>query len=294
MANQLKKKFIGADQVGSGQLLIEKDEAVRVVKQDNSTVELIGLNASDQVVVLGARVATLDVNGKLPSSQLTVEAFEYKGNWSAAANSPTLADGTGSAGDVYNVSAAGTVDFGAGGIEFAIGDKVVYNGTVWEKWDLTQIAAPVTSVNGETGAVVLTTDDIDEGLTPTNLWFTDQRAKDAVVNDSITDGNTDTAPSENAVFDALALKQANIAWGKHSVDLVAQDITNGYVDLPHLALASSIVAFVDRVAIHEGSDYTVSTVGGVSRITFAGDLVSPGQSSLDALDNLYFTYMRLA
>lgn len=292
MANLIKKKFIGADQVGSAQLLIEKDEAVRVVKQDNSTVELIGLNASDQVVVLGERVATLDINGKLPSSQLTVEAFEYKGNWSAATNSPTLADGTGNAGDVYNVSAAGTVDFGAGGIEFAIGDKVVYNGSIWEKWDLTQIAAPVTSVNGETGAVVLTTDDIDEGITPTNLWFTDQRAKDAVVNDSITDGNTDTAPSENAVFDALALKQDALASGKEKITLIAGDITAGYIDLAQEVFHLS--AFVDRLAIHETEDYTLSVVGGVTRITFTGDLVSPGQSMLTAGDNIFVKYLYLA
>jgi hypothetical protein len=37
----------------------------------------------------------------------------------------------------------------------------------------------VLSVNGETGSVTLTTDDIDEGLTPTNLWFTTDRAQDA-------------------------------------------------------------------------------------------------------------------
>lgn len=62
----------------------------------------------------------------------------------------------------------------------------------------------VTSVNGETGAVVLDTDDIDEGVT--NLYFTEARARAAAVADTITDGVTDVAPSQNAVFDALALK----------------------------------------------------------------------------------------
>jgi hypothetical protein len=37
----------------------------------------------------------------------------------------------------------------------------------------------VISVNGKDGALTLNTDDIDEGLTPTNLWFTNDRAKDA-------------------------------------------------------------------------------------------------------------------
>ena len=65
-------------------------------------------------------------------------------------------------------------------------------------------AAPVQSVNGETGVVVLDTDDVAEGLS--NLYFTDARAKSAAVADSITDAVTDVAPSQNAVFDALALK----------------------------------------------------------------------------------------
>jgi len=176
----------------------------------------------------------------------------------------------------------------------------------------------VVSVNGQTGVVVLDTDDVSEGATnkyyasslfdadlatkdtddlaegATNLYFTEARAKAAAVADAITDGVTDVAPSQNAVFDALALKQANVAWVKQSFDLTATDISNGYIDLSHEALANSVVAFVDRLAIHQGSDYTVSVVSGVTRLTFAGDLVTPGQSQLDANDNIYVTFMRLA
>jgi hypothetical protein len=47
------------------------------------------------------------------------------------------------------------------------------------------------------------TSDLSEG---TNLYFTVARAKAAAVADSITDGVTDVAPSQNAVYDALALK----------------------------------------------------------------------------------------
>lgn len=41
----------------------------------------------------------------------------------------------------------------------------------------------------------------------TNLYFTQARARGASVADAINDGTTDMAPSQNAVFDALALKQ---------------------------------------------------------------------------------------
>ena len=40
--------------------------------------------------------------------------------------------------------------------------------------------APVTSVNGETGAITLSTDDIDEDGSPINLWFTNTRARGAI------------------------------------------------------------------------------------------------------------------
>ncbi len=83
-------------------------------------------------------------------------------------------------------------------------------------------------------------------------------------------------------------------WARQKFDLTATDISNGYVDLAEEVIAESIHAFVDRLAIHQGEDFTVSVVGGVTRITFAGDLVSPGQSQLDATDNIYIRYQYLA
>lgn len=87
----------------------------------------------------------------------------------------------------------------------------------------------VDSVNGQTGTVVLTTDNISEGTkkyyssslfdasfagkTTSDLvegsqeYFTATRARNAAVADTINDGTTNVAPSQNAVFDALATKQ---------------------------------------------------------------------------------------
>ena len=90
--------------------------------------------------------ATLDEFGKLTYSQLPIDTMEYKGTWNASTNSPTLANGVGSNGDIYQVSVAGSVNFGAGSIEFEVGDKAVYNGSVWEKWDMTESAIPTGQV----------------------------------------------------------------------------------------------------------------------------------------------------
>jgi hypothetical protein len=78
--------------------------------------------------------------------------MEYQGTWNASTNSPTLADGTGSTGDVYRVGTAGSQDLGSGSISFTVGDYAIYNGSTWEKADTTDA---VSSVNGATGAVTV-------------------------------------------------------------------------------------------------------------------------------------------
>lgn len=55
------------------------------------------------------------------------------------------------------------------------------------------------------GQVLTSTDQLPEGSV--NLYFTDARARAAVITASITNGDTTHSPSGDAVFDALALKQ---------------------------------------------------------------------------------------
>jgi hypothetical protein len=62
------------------------------------------------------------------------------------------------------------------------------------------------SVYAEVSSGPATTDALAEGVT--NLYFTTARAKSAAVADAINNGTLDIAPSQNAVFDALALKAA--------------------------------------------------------------------------------------
>lgn len=97
-------------------------------------------------------IATLDSAGKVPTSQLPSSVMEYKGTWNASTNTPVLADGSGNAGDLYRVSVAGTQNLGSGPINFDVGDYVIYNGAVWERSDSTDAVA---SVDGRTGAVIL-------------------------------------------------------------------------------------------------------------------------------------------
>ena len=121
-------------------------------------------------------VATLDAGGKVPVSELpaaVLGALSYQGTWDASTNSPTLTSSVGTKGYYYVVSVAGNTNLN-GITDWLVGDWAVYNGTVWQKVDNTET---VTSVNGQTGAVVLTTTNIAEG---TNLYYTDARARAAI------------------------------------------------------------------------------------------------------------------
>lgn len=62
-----------------------------------------------------------------------VAGDSFKGTWNASTNTPTLADGTGTNGDFYIVSVAGTQNLGSGSIDFTVGDQIIYNGIIWQK-----------------------------------------------------------------------------------------------------------------------------------------------------------------
>jgi hypothetical protein len=64
-------------------------------------------------------------------SYLSSSGFSEQAGWDADANSPTLSDGTGTAGHYHPVTTAGTADLGNGDQVFAAGDYVYYNGEYW-------------------------------------------------------------------------------------------------------------------------------------------------------------------
>jgi len=64
-----------------------------------------------------------------------------------------------------------------------------------------------------------------------------------------------------------------------------------FIDLPHSAIENSIVASVGRLMIHKDEDFTVSIVGGVSRLTFINSLANPdGEEKIESGDIIFVTY----
>ena len=132
-------------------------------------------------------LASLDAGGKVLSSQLPLGSQIYKGTWNATTNTPILSDGVGTTGWTYRVAVGGTINLGSGTITFSVGDDAIYNGTVWQR---NPSSADVTSVNSQTGSVVLTTDNINEGVV--NRYFSDSRVKNILSTSSPLNYNTST------------------------------------------------------------------------------------------------------
>lgn len=115
----------------------------------------------------------LTTNGTDLSWASVAGGLSYQGTWNATTNTPTLASGVGTNGYYYITATAGSTNLD-GITDWQIGDWLMFNGTVWQKIDQSNL---VTSVNGQTGAVSLTSTNISEG---TNLYYTDARARASV------------------------------------------------------------------------------------------------------------------
>lgn len=98
----------------------------------------------------------LTTNGTALSWSSVAGGLSYQGTWNASTNTPTLASGVGINGYYYITSTAGSTNLD-GITDWQIGDWLMFNGTVWQKIDQSNL---VTSVAGKTGAVTLTTADV--------------------------------------------------------------------------------------------------------------------------------------
>jgi hypothetical protein len=161
------------DITGLGTMAAQNSNNISVTGGTMSGVAITGyIPTTEKAQPLG--VATLDAAGKVPTSQIPMQGdLNYQGTWNASTNSPTLTSSVGTKGYYYVVDVAGSTNLN-GITDWQIGDWAIFNGTVWQKVDNTDA---VTSVNGQTGAVVLTTTNIAEG---TNEYFTTARARASV------------------------------------------------------------------------------------------------------------------
>jgi len=114
----------------------------------------------------------LTTNGTALSWANVAGGLSYQGTWNASTNTPTLTSSVGTNGYYYITATAGSTNLN-GITDWQIGDWLMFNGTVWQKIDQSNL---VTSVNGQTGAVsvgtVTSVSALTLGTTGTDLSST--------------------------------------------------------------------------------------------------------------------------
>jgi hypothetical protein len=131
-------------------------EKLYVTKDTNKLYRWNGTTYVDVAVTDISKKADL-VDGKVPLTQINdalLGSVNFKSVYNASTNTPALPTVSSSnKGWYYVVSVAGTQQ----GLNLAVGDWIISNGTSWGKVDNNN---NVTSVNGKVGAVVLSTADV--------------------------------------------------------------------------------------------------------------------------------------
>lgn len=225
--------------------------------------------------------------------------LEYRGTWDAANNIPSLVSGVGDRGAYYIVSDPGNTNLD-GESDWNPSDWAIFNGQAWEKLDNTD---KVTSVNGMTGDVVITTDyaptvqkvtltqtDIDNGYidlsggingTP-QIYLYPDRSQLLPTEDFTTAGTrvsfvaaTVGKGGEDALVagDILAIYYYSLSPQHERFVLTSTDVSNGYIDVLENISGQPVIAIYPwRLQLMPYDDFSISN----NRITWNTETVGPG------------------
>jgi hypothetical protein len=155
----------GIDGVSVTAAKIDFDGSLIITLSDGREInagEVVPLDLAERIKVItnggGTSQYVLDT---LTSLQNQINAISgglsYQGTWNASTNTPTLTSSVGTTNYYYVVGTSGSTNLN-GITDWVAGDWAIFNGTVWQKIDQTNL---VTSVNSKTGAVTLTYTDVN-------------------------------------------------------------------------------------------------------------------------------------
>ena len=236
----------------------------------------------------------------------------YQGSWNASTNTPTLTSSVGTNGYYYIVSVAGTTNLN-GITDWQPNDWAIFNGSVWEKIDNTDL---VTSVNSYTGAVVLTNTDVGAptyaGVGATGTWPISVTGNSATVTNGVyTSGSysnptwitglagskVTAIPNSSLTNSSLTIGSTNIALGATSTSLagISQITFAGSVSgtsvlqaAPVATSATSILPSVAGVLINSGGTGVVTNTM-LSNSTISGISLGSNLANLTAGTNVTFS-----
>ncbi|RKX65674.1 MAG: hypothetical protein DRP42_04375, partial [Tenericutes bacterium] len=103
------------------------DLELNIDLQSHKNTALIHSELNDNVISAASTYSSNKIE------LLVVGALTYEGTWNADTNVPSLSDATGTQGEFYVVSVAGTQDLGSGNVAYAVNDRAIHNGAVWQQ-----------------------------------------------------------------------------------------------------------------------------------------------------------------
>jgi len=208
---------------------------------------------------------------KIDATYLPTGADTAKGEWNANTNTPTLADGGGTAGDYYDVTTAGSVDLGSGSLTYTVGDVVKYNGTTWYKID--SVANVLDgSATASAGRTVLEVNSVDEDADATGTKLVSPSIYFDGTNDYI-----ETADSNKLSFTSTAdLGDSSGTWTATTNSPAITDGTGTLNDNYKITVAGTVAQGASTLSIIDGVAATAGQVvyydGAVWRLKDADDL----------------------
>ena len=249
--------------------------------------EVVAPDLAERIKVItnggGTSQSVLDTLTSLQAQITAMAGFvNYEGTWNASTNTPTLVSSVGTKGDYYVVSTTGTTNLN-GITTWTQGDWAIFNGSVWEKVDNTDL---VTSVAGRTGAVILTTADIS-GL---GTIATQASSNVSITGGSITgitdlaiaDGGTgaSTAPDARTnlglVIGTDVLAPTGSAANLTSFPTFNQNTTGTAASTPKLLTANFTVEESSGKLLFKYGATTIASMSSTGIITSATNIVANG------------------
>lgn len=339
MAQQIKKKFIGDDQVDGTKILLANNEAIRAKDASGVAKEIIKIDASDKVIIhkvggaeeiayksqvdsvssgLSGEIArAADAEFALSSSISTVASdLSSEATRAADAEAQALIDAkayTDAKKVIIDASIASVnsrVDDVLSNVDAAALDSLTEIVTAFQAADssldgaITSLASSASSglsqeILDRQAADSSIQSELDLTQSDLSSEITRAEAAEGVISSDLSSLSSTVASNNTAIMGRVdileAFKAAQDALVKvaQKVVLNSTNISNGYIDLGHASSdLAPLLLFIDRLVLHPGAaeDYSVSVIGGVTRITFLNDLVSPGSQMLSVGDDIYARY----
>jgi hypothetical protein len=188
-----------------------------------------------------------------------IGALNYKGTWNASTNTPTLVSSVGFKGDYYVVSFAGTTNLN-GVTDWQINDWAVFNGSVWEKIDNTDL---VVSVNGQTGVVVLNAANVGAAANTVNILTTGLATGGGALTGNVTITVADIPTANVTGLGTMATQNANAVaiTGGSGVFANVTVTSNLYANLA----SSNVAAMLDPSMMLAPEGYIEVNINGATK-----------------------------